>query len=471
MRKTKIICTLGPASSDIATIKSMIEAGMDVARLNMSHSTHESHQSLVDIVKGLREKMKKPVAIMIDTKGPEIRVGKFPDGRVFLNKGRMFTLTTSDLLGNESIASITYKGLPKLMKEGDPILLSDGLIELKVVSVTKYDILCKIIEGGELTNNKSINLPNIKLDMPYMSDTDKRDILFAIENDVEYIAISFVRSAADVELVRDFIKKNNGKNIKLISKIENEQGVDNIDEIIKASDGIMIARGDLGVEVDFKRLPTIQKNLINKCAIYGKISITATQMLESMISSFRPTRAEISDVANAVLDGSSCVMLSGETAVGGFVAKTTKTMCEIIRECESNFNAKINTKELEMDIDDISENIAYAATSLSYSPEFKAILALTLSGKSACDIASFKPRCDIIACACDDKVFNQLAMVWGVKPVHVNYGEESIDELIASATKAATKKKLISKGDTVIITAGIPFGKSKSTNLLKIETV
>lgn len=471
MKKTKVVCTIGPASSDVKMLKEMIERGMDVARLNMSHGNHESHQTVVDMIKALREKLDKPVAILVDTKGPEIRIKQFDGGSVCLERGKMFSLTTSDVVGNDRMVSVTYSKLPQILKMNDTILLSDGSIELKVISVTKYDVLTRVIEGGELSNNKSLNLPGIEVDMPYMSPADKKDILFAIENDVEYIAISFVRSADDVKMVRKFIEENKGSKIKIISKIENKQGIDNIDEIIKHSDGVMVARGDLGVEVDFKKIPIYQKEIIRNCTLQGKISITATQMLESMICSSRPTRAEISDVANAVLDGSSAVMLSGETAIGKYVTKSIKTMCDIIEECEENFASKINTKDLKIDIDDVTESIAYACTALSYNSPVKAIIALTLSGKSASDISVFKPNCPVIACACDKKVFNQLAMNWGVIPVHVDFYKNSIDDLIEAAKREVLKQNIASKNDIVVFTASLPFGKSKVTNLLKVEVL
>ena len=471
MRKTKVVCTIGPASSDLKVLKEMILSGMSVARLNMSHGEHSSHQEIIDKIKSLRDKLSMPVAIMVDTKGPEIRIKKFEKNKVVLEKNKLFTLTTSDVLGNDKVVSVTYKNLPKELKEGDQILLNDGFIELSVLSVSKYDIVTKVVQGGELSNNKSINLPGKFIKMPYLGETDKKDLLFAIENDVEYVAISFVQNEKNVNEVREFIENNGGKNIKIISKIENSEGVKNIEAITKVSDGVMVARGDLGVEVDFKKIPTYQKMIIDIANTYGKISITATQMLESMINNSRPTRAEISDVANAVLDGSSAVMLSGETAVGKFVVETIKTMCSIVEECETNFASRINTNNLNIEIDDVSEDVAYACCSLASKTNIKAIISLTISGKSATELSEFKPKTNIIAMTCNEKSFHQLAMNFGIKPVYIDFVDGTIDELIKVAIKKCKQLKFIYSGDTVIVTASLPFGASKSTNLLKIEKI
>ena len=350
MRRTKIICTLGPASSDPSIIKEMILAGMNVARLNLSHGNHEQHLNYMNAVKVQREKLNMPVAIMIDLKGPEFRIREFADGSVELINGAIFTLTTGNVIGNSSIVSVTYKDLPNIVSSGDRILLNDGRIELEVVQVNKFDIVTKVVEGGVLSNNKSINLPNINVDMPFLTDVDKNDIRFAIENDAEFIALSFVRGAEDVAIVKKFIKDNGGKdkNIKLISKIENEQGIKNINAIIEESDGIMVARGDLGVELDFKQIPVYQKAIIEKCLHAGKTVIVATEMLDSMIEDSRPTRAEITDVANAVLDGASATMLSGETAAGKNVVKCVETMRDIIETCEKNFIINVNKSDVNV---------------------------------------------------------------------------------------------------------------------------
>ncbi len=469
MRRTKIICTLGPASSDPSIIKEMILAGMNVARLNLSHGNHEQHLNYMNAVKVQREKLNMPVAIMIDLKGPEFRIREFADGSVELINGAIFTLTTGNVIGNSSIVSVTYKDLPNIVSSGDRILLNDGRIELEVVQVNKFDIVTKVVEGGVLSNNKSINLPNINVDMPFLTDVDKNDIRFAIENDAEFIALSFVRGAEDVAIVKKFIKDNGGKdkNIKLISKIENEQGIKNINAIIEESDGIMVARGDLGVELDFKQIPVYQKAIIEKCLHAGKTVIVATEMLDSMIEDSRPTRAEITDVANAVLDGASATMLSGETAAGKNVVKCVETMRDIIETCEKNFIIK--TEIADIDGKETSRSIAYACKTLADKVDTKAIVVVSLTGKSVYEVAGFKPQCPIIACTTNSKIYNQLALCWNVVPTKIDF-YETTDSLLEASKKSALSTKLVQKGDTIIQTAGIPLG-NVPTNLLKIETI
>ena len=470
MKKTKIICTIGPASSDPMMIKEMIKSGMNVARLNLSHGDHNVHQDYINIIKVQREKLGEPVAILCDLRGPEFRVKKFENGKVELKKDAIFTLTTGEVSGNESIVSVSYKGIPSIVKAGDTILLNDGRVELEVISVNKYDVVTKVIVGGMLSNNKSINFPNINVDMPYLTNVDKEDIKFAIENDVEYLALSFVRSADDVVTVKKFIEDNGGKNskIKLISKIENKSGIDNINGILAESDGIMVARGDLGVETDFKLIPIFQKSLIEKSLKAGKIVIVATEMLESMIENPRPTRAEITDVANAVLDGASATMLSGETASGKNVIKCIETMRDIIENCEKNFNIKTDITEIH-DNSSVSSSIAYACKSLSDKIGAKAVVVVTMSGKSAIEVSGFKPHCPIIACTNNDKVYNQLALNWGVVPAKIDF-YETTDALLIASKNCAQKTKLVQKGDVIVQTAGIPVGHVP-TNLLKINTI
>lgn len=471
MRKTKIICTIGPASCDPMMIRDMINEGMNVARLNMSHGNHDSHLDYINAIKVQREKLDKPVAILCDLKGPEIRIKTFTNGKVLLKEGQTFTLTTGNLVGNENIVSITYKDLPNIVKSGDTILLNDGFIQLEVLSVNQYDVITKVIQGGELSNNKSINLPNIQVDMPFLSPVDKDDIKFAIENDVEFIALSFVRTEEDVKTVKKFIRENGGKdrNIKLISKIENQQGVDNISGIIAESDGIMVARGDLGVEVDFKLIPLYQKAIVDKCLNAGKPVIIATQMLESMVENLRPTRAELTDMANGVLDGASALMLSGETANGKHVLKCIQTMADVIEACESNFIVKTDFTELG-EGSSVSSSIAYACRSLSAKVNTKAIVVVTLSGRSVLEVAGFKPSCPIIACVNDEKVYNQLALCWGAVPVMIDH-YDSTDELLDASKKCALKMDFLDKGDLVIQTAGVPLGKQAATNIMKIDTL
>ena len=470
MKKAKIICTIGPASGSPAMIKEMIMAGMNVARLNMSHGTHDIHADYINAVKVQRQKLETSVAIMCDLKGPEIRIREFEKGKIELEEGQIFTLTTGNVVGNENIVSITYKELPNILNEGDRILLNDGFSELEVVSINKYDIITKVIEGGVLTNNKSINLPNIHVEMPYLSDVDKEDIRFAIQNDVDYIALSFVRTVDDIMVAKKFIRDNGGadKNIKIISKIENQQGLDNINEIIKESDGVMVARGDLGVEVDFKLIPIYQKAIVDKCLKAGKIVIIATQMLESMIENIRPTRAELTDMANAVLDGASALMLSGETASGKNVLKCIETMSEVIESCEKNIIVKTEIADINSS-SDVSASIAYACKSLVDKIKAKAVVVVSKTGKSVLEVASFKPNCPIVACTLDEKVYHQLALCWGTIPMMIE--EYKFTDTLLSASKAcAAKTGLLHRGDTIIQTAGLPLGHVP-TNLLKIDTI
>lgn len=470
MKKSKIICTIGPASGSPSMVKEMIKAGMNVARLNMSHGNHDIHADYINAVKVQRQKLEEPVAIMCDLKGPEIRIKEFESGKVFLENGQVFTLTTGDIIGNKNIVSVTCKELPSVLQEGDKILLNDGFVELEVISMNKYDIITKVLDGGEISNNKSINLPNIELDMPYLSDADRSDIKFAIENDVEYIALSFVRTADDILEAKKFINSNGGsdKNIKLISKIENQQGIDNINEIIKESDGIMVARGDLGVEIDFKLIPIYQKAIVDKCLKAGKIVIIATQMLESMIDNTRPTRAELTDMANAVLDGASALMLSGETASGQNVIKCIETMSDVIESCEKNMIVKTEIASIDSSAG-VSESIAYACKSLADKINAKAVVVVSKTGKSVLEVASFKPSCPIVACTLDSKVYNQLALCWGTIPMMIDEYKFT-DTLLSASRTCALNTGLFEKGDTIIQTAGLPLGHVP-TNLLKVDTL
>lgn len=470
MRKSKIVCTLGPSSNEPSMIKQMIESGMNVARLNLSHGTHETHTDLINMVKVQREKLAKPVAIMLDLKGPEIRIKSFENGFINLETGQIFTLTTGDIVGNQNMVSVTYKDLPKVLSAGDKILLNDGFSELEVISVNNYDIITKVIEGGKLSNNKSINLPSVNIDMPFLNKVDKDDLKFGVEQDVDYIALSFVRTADDVKEAKKYIRSlgGNAEQIKIISKIENQQGVDNINSIIAESDGVMVARGDLGVEVDFKLIPIYQKAIVDKCLKAGKIVIIATQMLESMVENSRPTRAELTDMANAVLDGASALMLSGETANGKHVIKCIETMRDVIETCEKNFIVKTQSAEIES-FAEVSKSIAYACKSLSYKINTNAIIVVSKTGKSVLDVASFRPGCTIIACTTNEKVYNQLALCWGAVPVMMDE-YDSTDALLSAGRECALKTGVVQKGDMVIQTLGVPLGLAP-TNLLKIETL
>lgn len=463
MNKTKIVCSIGPASSDIETIEKMIDSGMNVARFNMSHGTHESHKALIDAVKKARINKNKPVAIMIDTKGPEIRIKQFADGKIVLNDDDIFTLTIDDVLGNQEKVSVTYKNLPKILKKSTKILLNDGNIELKVNKTTAHDIICTVVHGGELSNNKSINLPGVKTEMPYLSEQDKSDLLFAKEMNADYLAISFVNCAEDVLQVKSYLKEINFKDVKIISKIESEEGVNNYDKILKVSDGIMVARGDLGVEIDFVKIPILQKEFISKCNYEGKIVITATQMLESMITHSRPTRAEISDVANAILDGTTAIMLSGETASGEFPIESVATMQKIAMETE-NYTEGSDSKIVTHND---SKSLGYAVYALSQTENVKAIVVVTKSGKSAENISRFRPNCPIITCTPNEKVYNKMSLLYGVFPI-LDKKYTNINEVNNSSLEKALETKIVKKNDKVVLVSGQTAGKSGS-NLMIIK--
>ena len=463
MNKTKIVCSIGPTSSDVQTLERMIDAGMNVARFNMSHGTHDSHKALIDAVKQARTNKNKPVAIMIDTKGPEIRVKQFENGKIILKDNDTFTLTTNEVTGNQDCVSITYKNLPKILKKGTKILLNDGNIELKVDKLSAHDITCTVVHGGELSNNKSINIPGVKTDTPYLSEQDKSDLLFAKEMNADYIAISFVNRADDVMQVKTYLREINFKDVKIISKIESEEGVNNYDKILKVSDGIMVARGDLGVEIDFVRIPILQKQFIAKCNFYGKIVITATQMLESMITHSRPTRAEISDVANAILDGTTAIMLSGETASGQFPVEAVETMKRIAIETENYTEGCRSNIITHGD----SESLGYAVYALSQTENIKGIVVVTKSGATAENISRFRPDTPIIACTPNEKVYNKMSLLYGVLPL-LDKTYTSMDEINSSSLKKALETKLVKKNEKVVLVSGLVAGKSGS-NLMVIK--
>ncbi len=467
MNKTKIVCTIGPACKDIETIKDMIRAGMDVARFNMSHGTHESHKEMIDIVKQARYEMGVPVAIMLDTKGPEIRIRQFKDGSVILKKGQDFALTTEYVMGDSSIVSVTYEKLPSILKKGTKILLNDGLIELKVSSVSGKLIYTKVVVGGELSNNKSINIPSVELNMDYLGDIDKQDLAFGVEQGVDAYAISFVNSDDDVKTVRKYLEKIGERDAFIISKIESAKGVERMQKIIAESDGVMVARGDMGVEIAFEKLPQIQKKMIKIANELGKYTITATQMLESMINNPRPTRAEISDVANAIYDGSSAIMLSGETSAGKYPVESVETMNKIASEAEDRIECE---KELARNIPtkNITCAVGYAACTLASSLKAKAILVTTNSGASAASICRFRPACQIIALTPNLKTYYRLGMFWGVFPL-LDKMYYNTDELLHSAREQAAKFKYVKKGDIVIQTAGIMTGSTGSDMLVVSE--
>lgn len=470
MRKTKIVCTLGPATDDYAVLKNMIRAGMNVARLNFSHSTYDEHKRRMEMVKRARKELCMPVAILLDTKGPEIRVKTFKNGRVELKKGNKFTLTTRDTVGDESGVSVTYDELPKYVTKGARILINDGLIELKVESKNATDIVTTVVNDGYLSDRKSINMPDTFIDMPYLSDVDRADIEFGIQNDVDYIAMSFVRSVEDVRIVKRLLNEHDANDIQLIAKIENRSGVENMKSILAECDGVMVARGDMGVEIPFEELPGIQKDMISYCYREGKKVITATQMLESMINNPRPTRAEISDVANAIYDGSSAIMLSGETAAGNYPVEAVKTMATIAEHVEGDINFKKRFRAYEPSIKSITDAVSHSTCAAAFDLDAKAIITVSITGTTARKISRFRPSAPIIASTTSEKAYNQLAMNWGVAPT-LGKMQESSDDLFKHAVNCALNTGLVSEGDLVVVAAGVPVGVSATTNTMRIEYV
>lgn len=472
MRKTKIVCTLGPASSDEATIEAMLKSGMNVARLNFSHGTHENHKKTIETFRRVRDRLNVPAAIMLDTKGPEIRIGEVENGEIELKTGEKFTLTTKEVKGTASSVSITYQDLPSQVEKGNRILIDDGKIMLTVLECTDTDIICSIDDGGMLRSKKGINVPYIHLNMPYISKRDEQDIIFGIKNDVDFIAASFVRCKEDVIELRNFVNYYGGHDIKIIAKIENNEGVEKFDEILKHSDGIMVARGDMGVEVDYERLPGIQKKFIKKCYSEGKIVITATQMLESMITNATPTRAEITDVANAVFDGTSALMLSGETAMGCHPARVVAVMAKIAQQAELDaFEMEVyNGIKYKNDTNDTTNAICDAACTTANDIKAKAVIAVTKSGQTARRVSKFRPRQIIVGATPEIKTFHQLAMSWGVFPV-LALNQDNADNLFIHSVDCAKKNGFVTDGDSVVITAGVPINIAGTTNILKVQTV
>ncbi len=472
MRKTKIVCTIGPACSTPEIVAEMIKAGMNVARLNFSHGTHESHAEAIAMLKEVRRKLEVPLAIMLDTKGPEIRLGEFEGGEAVIESGSEFILTSEQLVGNSSIASVSYRELPSELHDGDTILIDDGKVRLRAERIEKDRIHCTVIHGGRLTNRKSIGIPGSRLSVPFLSEQDKSDLLFGIEQGVDIVAASFVRRAADVDQLRKFLDYNGGRDILIISKIENIEGIENFDEILALSNGIMVARGDLGVEIDFERLPGLQKRFIRKCYRSGKMVITATQMLESMISSPSPTRAEITDVANAVFDGTSAVMLSGETASGMFPVRAIEVMAKIAVQAESDSFELDEYRYPTHELGTVDSNIAIcdAACSAAHDLKAGAIIALSKYGGTARAMSRFRPHEPIVAATPVEKTFHQLSLSWGVYPVLARRQSDS-EELLMHAVDCAKQTNLVKNGDTVVIAAGVPLDTPGNTNLLKVEIV
>ena len=471
-RKTKIVCTMGPASLKEDVLEKMFRAGMNVARFNFSHGTHEYHKEGIELVRRVRDRMKLPAAILLDTKGPEIRTGVLECGKINVEKGNKFTLTTVSGFGDAEKVSITYEKLPKELKVGDRVLIDDGRIDLRVEELTDTDIVCRVVTGGELSSRKGINIPNAHLSMPYISEQDELDLRFGIEMDVDFVAASFVRSKKDVIELRKLLNYYGGHKIKIIAKIENAEGVENFDEILANCDGIMVARGDMGVEIKFERLPGIQKKFIRKCYQAGKMVITATQMLETMIHSKTPTRAEITDVANAVFDGTSAVMLSGETAMGDHPAHVVEVMAKIVKQAETDAIEMhvYDGVRYDSDIFDMTNAICDAACTTARDVKAKAIIAVTSSGTTARRVSKFRPSEAIVAATPDKKTFHQLALSWGVSPV-LALIQDDTDSLFLHAIDCARQLDIVTKGDKVVITAGVPLRQSGTTNLLKVQVV
>lgn len=468
-RKTKIICTLGPASESEQMIRELMLAGMNVARLNFSHGTHEEQKGKIELVKKVREELKLPVALLLDTKGPEIRTRDVENGRIELKKGQSFVLTTEEILGNEGRVSITYQDLVKDVKPGDAVLIDDGLIELEVNQITEKDIYCTVKNGGFVSNKKGINVPGVSLNMPFISEKDYEDIVFGIEEGFDFIAASFTRSAEDILEIRKILEERNCHHIKIIAKIENLQGVENIDEILRVSDGIMIARGDMGVEIPLEDVPVIQKKLILKSLEIGKPVITATQMLDSMIKNPRPTRAETSDVSNAIYQGTGAIMLSGETASGQYPVEAVKTMDRIAVRTEEDIDYDYRFKRRSiMDKPDITNAVSHATCTTAADLKASAIITVSKSGRTVGMISRYRPSCTIIGCCMDDYVCRQLNLYWGVEPLLLER-EDNAEELFNHAVEAAERAGLVSRGDLTVLTAGVPLGITGTTNLIKVQ--
>ena len=471
LRKTKIICTLGPAVDNEDMIRALIRTGMNAARFNFSHGSHEEHLNRLNLLKSVRDSMGRPVAAILDTKGPEIRIRSFETKSISLEAGDSFTLTTREVQGNGSLVSVTYPELHKEVSVGQEILIDDGLVALKVEEINGQDIRCVVENGGALSANKSINIPGVHIHLPALTEKDVSDIRFGVENDFDFIAASFVRRAADVQAVREVLDRFGGQEVRIIAKIENQEGVDNIDEILEAADGIMVARGDLGVEIPAAKVPILQKQIIRKGLQAGKPVITATQMRDSMMRNPRPTRAEVSDVANAVFDGTSCVMLSGETAGGKYPLEALTAMVNIVEEAEQSIHYwRQFEKRRVIPASNINDAITHTCCLTAKDLEAKAILAATNSGRTARMICRFRPACPVAALTMHEKVRRQLAICWGVIPFLT--GEvTSTDRIFSLSAEVALKERLVQNGDTVVITAGVPLGKSGSTNLIKAAIV
>ncbi|WP_027631978.1 pyruvate kinase [Clostridium hydrogeniformans] len=472
MRKTKIICTIGPASEKEEVLSKIIEAGMSVSRHNFSHGDHEEHRKRMELVKSLAKKHNKPIAVMLDTKGPEIRTGNFSAGKVELKEGSNFTIYAGgDVAGDETKCSVTYEGLAKDVKPGDMILIDDGLVGLEVQSVEENKVTTLVKNSGMVSNHKGVNVPGVSIKLPAITEKDIADLKFGCELEVDLVAASFIRKASDVEEIRKVLKANGGENIMIFPKIENQEGVDNIDEIIAVSDGIMVARGDLGVEIPIEKVPVVQKLIIEKCNKAGKPVITATQMLDSMIRNPRPTRAEASDVANAIFDGTDCIMLSGETANGKYPVEAVETMAKIAESVEAELDyAKILSRKRKEHVPGVPTAISLSSVSCAMELGAKAIIAATQSGSTAKMVSRYRPECTVVAVTPYEKVARKLALSWGVYPILAEK-QDNTDALINKSVEECLKAGFVAKNDLVIITAGVAVNETGSTNLLKIHQV
>ena len=470
MRKTKIICTIGPASEKEEVMTKMCQAGMDVARLNFSHGSHEEHQKKIDMIKKVRQKLNLPIAIMLDTKGPEYRIKTFENGKITLKEGDTFTLTTDEVVGNQEHVSVNYKNLIDELKVGDRVLVNNGLIILEVKRLKAPDAICTVIAGGELSDRKSMNFPNKVMTHAYLSEQDKQDLLFGIQNDVDFVAASFVSTKQDVADIRNFLDANGGEDIDIIAKIENRSGVEHVEEICQIANGIMIARGDLGVEIPGMEVPAIQKYLINKCRLLGTRVITATEMLESMIHNPRPTRAELSDVANAVYDGSSAIMLSGESAAGKYPVDAVRNMAEIAEYTESQIKYTKRFQTSDFEITCILDAISHSTCAMAVDVQAKCIVVSTLSGTTARMVSRFRCPVDIIGMTTSEKVWRKLNLSWGVKPVLCEEFS-SMEVMFYHAMNQAKSIFNLKKDDTVVLTGGLINGQVGNTNVIKVERV
>lgn len=471
MRKTKIVCTLGPATDREGVLESLIVKGMNVARMNFSHGSYEEHKVRLDSVKELREKHRTATAIMLDTKGPEIRLGLFQNHEEVLEEGQKFVLYSAEREGNKDGISISYPDLYQDVEEGSVILIDDGLVEMEVTEVREGEIVCRVKNGGKVSDRKGVNVPNVKLSMPFLSEKDKEDILFGIKEDVDFVAASFVRRADDINKMRKFLNDHGGYDVHIIAKIENREGVENIDEILAAAEGVMVARGDMGVEIPYEEVPVLQKMIIKKGMEAGKQIITATQMLDSMMKNPRPTRAETTDVANAIYDGTGAIMLSGETAAGLYPVEALETMGRIADRTEQDIDYRKRFFARERKANpDVTDAICHATCTTALDLNAKSIVTVTKSGYSARNISKYCPACGIICGATDEKVLRQLSLVWGIVPVMLE-NKKDIFELFDHALEAAEERGYLNKGDITVITSGVPIGVSGTTNMIKVQTV